>query len=623
MQGPGDTEELRLALDRERERVRSLREVGLLLDSTVPRDELLRRVLAAAARVTLAERATLYLVDEGGTTLSSHATEGGGTQRIVLHMGEGIAGTAASERRSIAAPDAYGDPRFAQSWDQRTGFRTRSNLASPLLAPGGHVVGVLQVLNRGDGGPFDQDDVSMLEALSAQAAVAIEGARHLSAIVERNRALDGLREQLERGLRERNLLLEIEQLLSRAETLDAFVSGALEGVLRECNASAGVALLADEPGARLTVRAVAGLEHRSSMIGAPLGHDTLAGRLVARGGESECVPAPGCADVPAAGASVFSDLAPRALLVVTLPSPQGPVGVIELSKLGDGGFSAADADLLTLVAANVATGVVLAHARRERERATRLAAVGRTLSNVLHDIRTPMTIISGYAQLMAGIDDAAERERHAGAIGRQFQHIQAMIGELLAFVRGESQLLPHQVFLERFFQETVETLRRDLSGRGVRVTLEVRDRGSARFDSAKITRMVHNLARNAADALGPEGGLFEILVERQGPDVVMSFRDNGPGIPENVRGQLFESFVTANKPGGTGLGLPMVKKVVEEHQGTLDVATGATGTTFTVRIPAAGPASRSMTPKAPDETAAVAPESPPAPPAPPSAVVPS
>jgi signal transduction histidine kinase len=290
---------------------------------------------------------------------------------------------------------------------------------------------------------------------------------------------------------------------------------------------------------------------------------------------------------------------PRTLLVVPLPGETGPIGAIEMRDRRGGPFTEDDLDLLTLVAANLSTGVALANARRERERSARLAAVGRTLSNVLHDIRTPMTIISGYAQLMPGTEDAAERARFAESIVRQFDHVQAMIGELLAFVRGESQLLAHKVFVGPFFHETVDVLRRELAAQGVQVKLELREQGAARFDTAKVTRLVHNLARNAADALGPRGGgTFAITVERDGGELLLRFEDNGPGIPEAVRQQLFESFVTEGKPGGTGLGLAIVKKVVDEHRGTLAVETGAWGTCFTIRLPIAGPPS-SVRPAAP------------------------
>ena len=589
---------LERALARERERTRALREVGLLLDSTVPRDELLGRVLAAAARVTEAERATLYLVDDDGTRLVSHAMEGGdGPGRIVLTLGEGIAGTAAKERRTVSVPDAYGDPNFAQAFDQRTGFRTRSVLATPMLTPDGRVVGVLQVLNRREIGAFDDDDRAMLEALSAQAAVAIEGARHLEQMVTTNRDLVDMRGQLEQSLRERNLLLEIEQLLSRTDSLDAFLGGALEGLMRECKAESGVVLIGDDAGNALTIRAVRGTDNDAALLGKSPRANPLAVRVMDSGESILCVDC--VSDTETGELSVLPGSRPESLAIVPLPGENGPIGVIELRNHQRGHFTEADRGLLALVAANLSTGVELANARNERERATRLAAVGRILSNVLHDIRTPMTIISGYAQLMPGTESADERARFAAAIVKQFEHVQAMIGELLAFVRGETHLLPSRVMVEPFFRETVEVLRHELASRGVNLSLEIRERGAARMDTAKITRLVHNLARNAADAMAPRGGgNFDIVVDRDGPNLVLTFHDNGPGIPEAIRKQLFESFVTSGKPGGTGLGLAIVKKVVDEHHGGLSVDTGSEGTTFRVTLPVQGPPSKSTHPPA-------------------------
>ncbi len=583
-------ESLQRSLAQERERSRALREVGLLLDSTVPRDELLRRVLAAAARVTEAERATLYLVDDDGTRLVSHVMEGGeGTGRIVLALGEGIAGTAAKERRTVSAPDAYGHPRFEPTWDQKSGFRTRSVLATPMLSPDGKVVGVLQVLNRREQGAFDDDDRAMLEALAAQAGVAIEGARHLEEMVATNRDLLELREQLERSLRERNLLLEIEQLLSRTDSLDEFLQGALVDLMRECHAQAGAVLLVGEGGGPLSFRAVKGTDDDAALRGTALTTRPLAVRVAQTGEPVMCVD---CATGGSHELSVLPGAPPRSMVVVPLPGEDGPIGVIELRDHERGHFTDGDHALLTLVAANLSTGVELANVRQERERGTRLAAVGQILSNVVHDIRTPMTIISGYAQLMPGTESVAERERFAEAIVKQFEHVQAMIGELLAFVRGESQLLPSRVMVEPFFRETVAPLRQELAGVGVDLTVDIREKGVARFDTAKITRLVHNLARNAAEAMAPRGGgHFRIGVDRDGADLVLTFADDGPGIPETVRKQMFESFVTSGKPNGTGLGLAIVKRLVEEHSGQLTVDTGEHGTTFTARLPIAGPMS--------------------------------
>jgi signal transduction histidine kinase len=276
------------------------------------------------------------------------------------------------------------------------------------------------------------------------------------------------------------------------------------------------------------------------------------------------------------------------MLVVPLPGEGGRArGAIELRDSLDHGFNAQDRALVELVAANVSTGIELFFARMERERASRLATLGKTLSNVLHDIRTPMSVISGYAQLMPETESKEERRKYAQAIVRQFALVQSMIAELLAFVRGETSVLFQRVPIESFFNELVDVLRRDLAARNVRVQLNLKERGTVRLDPAKITRLVHNLARNAADALASrtEGGTFTITVSREGDRLVLEFADDGPGIPDSVRDKLFESFVTEGKRDGTGLGLAIVKKIVDDHHGTIQVDTSDRGTRFTVKIP--------------------------------------
>ena len=98
-----------------------------------------------------------------------------------------------------------------------------------------------------------------------------------------------------------------------------------------------------------------------------------------------------------------------------------------------------------------------------------------------------------------------------------------------------------------------------------------------------------NLARNAHQAM-PEGGEFLIRTAESddGQFVDFWFSDNGPGIPESIRHNLFESFVTSGKESGTGLGLAIVKKIVEQHNGAVDFTTRTEdGTTIHIRLPKA------------------------------------
>ncbi len=249
------------------------------------------------------------------------------------------------------------------------------------------------------------------------------------------------------------------------------------------------------------------------------------------------------------------------------------------------GFDASDLKLLSLMAGQVSRAVATTLYRERQEKANRLATIGQMLSGVIHDFKTPVTIISGYVQLMAAQNDSGVRREYADSVLKQFDHLNKMTKEVLAFARGETSILFRKVFLHKIADELDELLRRDMANRGVEVHIETQYGGAAKIDEVKIKRALTNLARNAAEAM-PDGGNFSVVIHKDDQDVVFTVSDTGPGIPPEIRENLFESFVTVGKEQGTGLGLAIVKKIVEDHHGTIDYQTQTgQGTTFTLRLP--------------------------------------
>ena len=262
------------------------------------------------------------------------------------------------------------------------------------------------------------------------------------------------------------------------------------------------------------------------------------------------------------------------------------MGAFELVNKRSGGFTESDLELLTLAAALVSRVVQGIQNREAHDRASRLADLGQMLSGIVHDFKTPMTIISGYAQLMVQEKSAEVREGSCENVLRQFDHMNQMTKELLAFAQGESTVLFRRVYLQRFMGELEELLRPEFVARGITFNVNINYRGTARVDEGKLRRLVHNIARNALEALPPRGGAFSITVDRANDDLLLTFSDTGPGVPEEILPRIFESFVSRGKPHGTGLGLAIVKKIVEEHRGAIEVQTTATsGATFIVRLP--------------------------------------
>jgi len=239
---------------------------------------------------------------------------------------------------------------------------------------------------------------------------------------------------------------------------------------------------------------------------------------------------------------------------------------------------------MQLVGANVSTAVRLFFASQARERGERLTSIGRLLSQVIHDFKTPMTVISGYVQLMAEASDSKIRHEYAEEVLKQFDVLTGMQREVLEFARGERTLFVRRVYLHKFFGDLRRQLELELNGLPIELVLDVDTKVVARFDEARVARAVHNLARNAIEAMNDDG-VLTLSSRMDGKDLLIRVSDTGPGIPPAIEHRLFQSFVTMGKEGGTGLGLAIVKKIVEEHGGSVKVKSSPKGATFELRLP--------------------------------------
>jgi signal transduction histidine kinase len=576
-----------VALAREMRVSKALREVGTALGTTLDLDQLLELILDKITEALEADRATLYLLDDANEELVSRVALGDDVRSIRLKVGHGIAGHVARTGKPLHVRDAYKDSRFSPDWDLLLGYRTRSILAAPMKNHLGKTIGVVQVLNK-KRGDFTEDDAEILAALSTQAAVSIDNSRLFMSVTQKNIQLLDTKEQLEHRVRDLKLLFDLERAMARATQLDETFMAVLGEAMRACEARFGAVALRD-PEARTGALYVID-ERARKMKRVPFPDDVgLIGWAIRNNEVLVTSDAENDARRDPAFDERVGSVRTKTAIVVPLEGENGaPMGAIAIyNKRGGRPFSEEDRGLFELVTANASTAIRLLLSREAREREERLTTIGRLLSSVIHDLKTPLTVISGYVQLMQNSDDRAQREKHAELVLRQFDLIGAMQREVLEFARGEKSVLVRKVYLQKFFEDVKDQLEGDLSRRGIELVVDVQERGTARFDESKILRVVHNLARNAAEAMGANGGKFVIKVTRDKADgaIVISFSDTGPGIPKEIEHRLFQSFVTSGKKGGTGLGLAIVKKIAEEHGGTIAVQSSSRGATFRLRLP--------------------------------------
>jgi len=234
-------------------------------------------------------------------------------------------------------------------------------------------------------------------------------------------------------------------------------------------------------------------------------------------------------------------------------------------------------------------------ARRDAEAASR--AKDEFLAIVSHELRTPLTPILGWTPMLrAGLLDESDRARALASIERSAHVLHQLIDDLLdvsRIISGKMHLSVRQTEMRSVVEAAVESMRPTAAIKGVRLEMHV-DPGLEHVsgDPDRLQQVVWNLVSNAIKFTEP-GGRVDVEVERRDGFVETRVRDTGKGIESRLLPHVFERFWqaeggTTRRHGGLGLGLAIVRHLVELHGGTVaaDSAGIGRGTTFTVRLPA-------------------------------------
>ncbi len=220
----------------------------------------------------------------------------------------------------------------------------------------------------------------------------------------------------------------------------------------------------------------------------------------------------------------------------------------------------------------------------------RLAAIGRMIAMIVHDLRTPLSVIrSGATALVAGGEGMpAELLEQSREIESEALHVQRMCDELHEISRA-SEHVGERVRdeLDEVVSSALVGVAENASRLGVVVETDLGSDCRVDVDEVAVRRALRNLMTNALEAM-PDGGCLRIDTCRDADRGVVRITDSGVGIPDEIAERLFEPFVTAGKVGGSGLGLAIVRKVVDDHGGEIAVSKAeGGGTAFELRIPVA------------------------------------
>ena len=261
------------------------------------------------------------------------------------------------------------------------------------------------------------------------------------------------------------------------------------------------------------------------------------------------------------------------------------IGVFQLLNKNQGSFDNDDVSFIDALSAHASVAIENAHMAQEMVANERLSAVGKMASVIIHDIKNPMGTLRVYAQVMKKKSGNEEANKLADEMIRQVDRFVNMTQEILDFTRGVSASNFQELEFFDVMNSVLDFIEKDLEKNNIILKKFAQFKGIVNIDQDKLVRVFYNIASNARDAM-PQGGTLTVTTIEENGYVRIDFTDTGTGMPDEVKKRIFEPFMTYGKKHGTGLGMSIVKKVIDDHNGKIEITSVmGKGTTITICLP--------------------------------------
>ena len=568
-------------------------EIDRVVSQSLNLDEMLEKAITKSIQVTSSDAGWIYLLQEDGETLTLETYTGISPDLAALGskltVGKGVSGMAVSSGKPVTM-DIENYP-----YQDLLPMMTKDGIASlagiPLIAKG-KVVGAM-VLSNKKPRVFSKDDIEILSSIGNQVGVAVENASLYSQLKKHDETLE--------------TLLEIDRVVSQSLDLDETFREALAKTMQVTSSDAGAIYLLEEDEKTLRLKTSSGISQEFVQAVSKINvGEGIAGTAVR-------MKKPFVTDIDHyPSRDLIPDLEKEGfitLVATPLMAKGRVVGAMNLANRRRRVFSKEDIDVLASIGGQI--GVAIENARLYQESRISYERLQKAyddlksldklknefLSNISHELKTPLVSIRGYSELMHDekLGDVLKPQKKAlEAIIRNTERLTRLIDSLLFLSiqqmgKTEIRMIPKPLALDEIVTSSMADMKVMAERKNINMMTDVPAGLIVMGDRDRLTEVFLNLLDNAIK-FTPTGGSISIKAWEEDRSVHVTVSDTGIGIPENVLPLLFQRFYQADasitrKYGGTGLGLYICKNIIDAHQGEIWIESKeGSGTTVHLRL---------------------------------------
>jgi signal transduction histidine kinase len=362
-------------------------------------------------------------------------------------------------------------------------------------------------------------------------------------------------------------VLEISKVLLSTLDLEEVLGRVLEACLRISQAERGYLFLRE--GSNLKLRASRG-EAQEQVSEEQLEFSRSVALRVAKTGQAEFRTSQLGQGARDQSASIVR-LRLETIGCVPLKIQQKVIGIVyvdshQRSALPD----ATGREVLEVLAGLAAVAIENARLVSERVQNERWTTIGRMAASIVHDIRSPLAALRGTAELLRmKVPEAAHKEK-LNVIIDEVDRLARLSGEMLEFSSEAQPLNVQATSLSRLVRDFLNSVAPRLEKEKIRLDARLEESDELPLDRHKMVRLLHNVVGNAVEAM-EGGGTLKVETGSIDGHSRLAISDTGPGMPAEIVARIFEPFYTVGKERGSGLGMAIVRRIVEQHGATIDI----------------------------------------------------